>query len=118
MDGQDVELALLQAAEHTEARSQTATALLSIREVHGNIHLQMECKGLPDDIDMAWEPLEQVLEDIPVVPWIVHLSGLSPAPWRRCNAAIDGMSLLMAVTRIPLCRVIRQLSLPRAVVSV
>ena len=49
--------------------------------------------------------------------WTVHLAGLSPAPWRHCNAVIDRSSLLMTVTRVPLYRVIWQLSLPRAVVS-
>ena len=53
-----------------------------------------------------------------VVPWMVHLAGRSPAPWRQCNAAIDGMSLLMTVTRVSLYRVDLQFSMPRAVVSV
>lgn len=51
------------------------------------------------------------------VPWSIHLAGLSPALSRHRNAAIDKLSLLMAVTRVTLYRLIRQLALTRAVVS-
>ena len=49
-----------------------------------------------------------------VVPWAFHLAGLSSAQWRRRNAAIDGLSLLMTVTRVPLYRAVRQV--PKLVV--
>ena len=47
----------------------------------------------------------------------MHLSGLSYVPWKHCTHPIDRLSILAVVTHVPWYSVIRQLSLPRAVVS-
>ena len=61
-------------------------------------------------------PRDLIARFMILVPWIVHLAKLSPAPWRNYNASIDELSLLMTVARVPLYPLTPQLSLPPAVV--
>lgn len=65
MDKKPVEERLLRAAQHTEAVYQDALALRAIRSTDGAIDIQVEWEGLPDNIDLTWEPLQQVQEDLP-----------------------------------------------------
>lgn len=65
MDGKEVEENLLRAAAHTEVVYQDARALRAIRERDGHIEIQVEWEGLPDEVDLTWEPLGQVHEDLP-----------------------------------------------------
>ena len=74
-DDHDVQPPPLIAAEHTTARYQSANALRSIRELDQDIHVQTQWKGLPDHSDMTWEPLVQVLEDVPGMPQGFQFAG-------------------------------------------
>ena len=60
MDGVVVEPALLRHAQHTEARYESAKEVRDIRNASDNIELQIESDGLPDTVDLTWEPLQHV----------------------------------------------------------
>ena len=65
MDGKPVDERLLRAAEHTDTVYQYANSIQSIRSRDGHIEVQIEWEGLPEEMDMTWEPLLQVQEDMP-----------------------------------------------------
>lgn len=65
LEGKDVDPILLRFAEHSETTYQDASALTDIREEKEGLQLQVEWEGLPDAVDLTWEPIEQVLEDLP-----------------------------------------------------
>ena len=67
MDGKEIRPELLRAAEHTESMYQDANALTDIRETTGDLEIEIELEGLPDEIDRTWEPLHQVFEDLPTL---------------------------------------------------
>ena len=67
MDGKPVDEALLRAAEHSETTYQKALALCGITEARDGIRVMVEWEGLLDLVDRTWEPLTQVLEDLPRV---------------------------------------------------
>ena len=56
---------MLQVAQHTETRYQTAHDLRGIRDGNGQLEIQIEWEGLPDDVDLTRELLPQVFEDLP-----------------------------------------------------
>lgn len=67
LDNTEVEPKLLQFAAHNETQYQDAKGLCDIRQGSTEIELLVEWIGLPDTIDMTWEPLSQVREDLPGV---------------------------------------------------
>ncbi len=76
MEGKEVAPGLLRAAEHTEATYQTARKLCGIRKNKGEVEVQVEWEGLPDTSDRTWEPLEQIMADIPgVLEEFLHTAG-------------------------------------------
>ena len=60
MDGKEIRPELLRAAEHTESMYQDANALTDIRETTGDLEIEIEWEGLPDEIDRTWEPLHRL----------------------------------------------------------
>ena len=64
-DGTEVSPRLLEAADASERRYETAEAIRDIRDGEGGLMLQLEWSGLPDEADRTWEPLHQVHEDLP-----------------------------------------------------
>lgn len=64
LDGKELDSILLRCAEHSETAYQDARALRGIRENDG-IEMLVEWQGLPDEMDLTWEPLQQVYEDLP-----------------------------------------------------
>ena len=76
MDGTQLSPSLLKIAQHTEARYQTAEALRDINDYDGELKVHDEWQGLPDDVDMTWEPVNQVHEDMPgLLDDFLHTSG-------------------------------------------
>ena len=67
MDGVEIDQRLLRAAEHSESSYQDVHSLRDIRSKNGNISIQVEWEGLPDEFDLTWEPLQRVHEDIPTM---------------------------------------------------
>lgn len=67
MDGKEAHPKLLGAAEHTETAFQDARELRGIRKREGQIEIRVEWDGLPDVVDLTWEPLETVQEDQPQI---------------------------------------------------
>ena len=67
MDGKPVDEDLLRAAEHSEITYQKALALCSITAARNGIRVMVEWEGLLDLVDRTWEPLTQILEDLPGV---------------------------------------------------
>lgn len=65
MDGKEVNPQLVQAAEHTETSYQDARALRGIRRAEELIEICVEWEGLPDVVDLTWEPLKTAQEDLP-----------------------------------------------------
>jgi len=65
LDGEEVDPNLQRAAEDTEAVYQGARELRAIREKGNQIQIPVEWDGLPDKVDMTWEPVNQVNEDLP-----------------------------------------------------
>lgn len=65
MDGKPVDPALLEVAEHSTTVYEDAKTLRDIRSRGGEIEVQIEWDGLPDQSDLTWEPLRQVHEDLP-----------------------------------------------------
>lgn len=65
MDGKEVLPTLLKVAEHSERSYQIADCIRDIREVDGQLQVEVEWEGLPDEKDRTWEPLLQVFEDLP-----------------------------------------------------
>ena len=65
MDGKPVDERLLRAAEHADTVYLYANSIQSIRSRDGHIEVQIEWGGLPEEMDMTWEPLLQVQEDMP-----------------------------------------------------
>lgn len=65
LDGTVVDPKLQRAAEPTETSYQIARGLCNIREKDGTFDVQVEWDGLPDEVDMTWEPMIQVHEDMP-----------------------------------------------------
>ena len=67
MDGIEGDSAPLKAAKHSDKVLETARAIRDICEVKGSIDIRIEWDGLPDDVDLSWEPMERVKEEIPGV---------------------------------------------------
>lgn len=67
MDGTPVDDPLLRYAQHSEAQYQDAGCLVVIRERESAVEIQIEWRGHLDEIDLTWEPLQQVAEDLPAL---------------------------------------------------
>jgi len=65
MDGKEVSPSLRKTAEHSEMSYQILQELRNIREVDGELQVEVEWEGLPDRDDWTWEPLQQIFEDVP-----------------------------------------------------
>ena len=65
MDGCEPEPALLAAAKHSEVVVEMAKRIRDIRRKDNSFEFMIEWEGLPDSVDMTWEPLETVKEDLP-----------------------------------------------------
>ena len=65
LDGTVVNESLLVQANFSKAVYETAKELRDIRVKNGEIQIQVEWDGLPDTIDLTWEPLLQVSKDLP-----------------------------------------------------
>jgi len=65
MDGKEVCPSLRKTAEHSEMSYQILQELRNIREVDGELQVEVEWEGLPDRDDWTWEPLQQIFEDVP-----------------------------------------------------
>ena len=65
MGGKRVDEALLRYADHNEAKYQEIDVIDGIRESDSGIEILIRWKGLPDEYDYTWEPLQQVYEDVP-----------------------------------------------------
>ena len=89
LDGAKVDSRLLASAEHSTMVYQVALAIRAIRERDGEIELNVEWDGLPDSVDMTWEPLERLHEDLPgMVEDFLHSSG-QRALKRRAAAQLN-----------------------------
>ena len=64
----NVEDALLSYAKHNEGIYYEIDYLKDIREGENGYEFLVHCKGLPDEMDYTWEPLHQLLEDVPEIP--------------------------------------------------
>ena len=67
LDGRKVEDALLSYAKHNEGIYYEIDSLKDIREGENGFEFLVNWKGLPDEIDYTWEPLHQLLEDVPEI---------------------------------------------------
>ena len=67
MDGKEIRPELLRAAEHTESMYQDENSLTDIRDTTGDLEIEIEWEGLPDEIDRTWDPFHQVFEDLPTL---------------------------------------------------
>lgn len=64
-DGQELSPSLVAYAEHTETVYQDVKRLMGIRKMDGLLEVLIEWEGLPDVVDQTWEPLVQIIEDVP-----------------------------------------------------
>ena len=64
MDGAQATENLKQTAAHLESKYQIAEGIKDIRNENGIIKILIQCKGLPDDMDLTWEPVNQVYDDL------------------------------------------------------
>lgn len=65
LDGATVEPRLLRASEHNDVLIEVVHAIHGIKEVAGDLQVQLEWSGLPDPAEYTWEPIFQVFEDLP-----------------------------------------------------
>ena len=65
MDGKEVSPWLLKAAAHSCTRYETVHSRRGIRQKKDLIEVQVKWEGLPDGICFTWEPLVQIVEDLP-----------------------------------------------------
>ena len=85
MGGNQLSPSILKTALHTEARYYTTETLRDINyDYDGELKVKVEWQGLHDDVDMTWEPVIQVHEDMPGLPEdFLHTSGKRPLKRRR-----------------------------------
>ena len=65
MENQELSEELLSATIHNEAHYHTVKQFHDIKNTSGQLHLHVEWEGLPDACDFTWEPVQQLLEDVP-----------------------------------------------------
>lgn len=76
LEDKEVDPILLRYAEHSETTYQDAKQLCDIRKGAAGIEVLVEWEGLPDKIDLTWEPLGQVTDDLPgILQDFLHTSG-------------------------------------------
>ena len=58
MDGREIRSELLRTGAHTESKYQAAISLTDMRETRGDLEIEIEWEGVPDEIDRTWEPMK------------------------------------------------------------